>query len=135
MRGAATILAILGLGVAAVGCGSSGGGTGGNGSHPSSSGVLWLSWTVNGQAVSDTSCKDVDHLVLTMNTPEGSVEIEPIPCLRGLGWEYDGLPEGNNVVILDAYNSGNEVTLEGVADVPVTGTKPASPAPVALQPL
>ena len=40
-------------------------------------------------------------------------EIEPIPCLRGLGWEYDGLPEGDNVVILDAYNAGNEATMEG----------------------
>ncbi|HEY2743769.1 MAG TPA: hypothetical protein VGL86_04070 [Polyangia bacterium] len=130
---AAAILALFGFGAAAAGCGgSNGSGTGGNSAHE---GVLWISWTVNGQAVSDTSCAAVDHLTLTMQTSAGDLEIEPIPCLRGLGWEYDGLPEGFDVVILDAFNLQNENTLEGVADVTVTGDKPATPAPLALQPL
>jgi hypothetical protein len=134
MRHVAAILAVLGLGVAAPGCGGSNGGSGGNGGNGSNQGVLWVSWTVNGQAVSDATCASIDHLTLTMQTEAGDLEIEPIPCLRGLGWEYDGLPEGFNVVILDAFNAQGQNTLEGVADVTVSGTKPAMPAPITLQP-
>ena len=116
--------------VAASGCG------GGNGqpTHPPADGILWLSWTVKGAAVSDTTCHAIDHLYLTMNTDEGALSIEPIPCLRGLGWEYDGLPEGNNVVILDAFDAIGNLTLEGVSNVAVTAQKPPMPAPIDLQP-
>jgi len=117
------------LAVAACGCGG-----GGQPQHPPADGVLWLSWTVKGAAVSDTTCHAIDHLYLTMNTEEGALSIEPIPCLRGLGWEYDGLPEGNNLVILDAFDAIGNVTLEGVSSVTVTATKPAMPAPIDLQP-
>ena len=102
--------------------------------HPPSNGILWLSWTVKGAAVSDTTCKGIDHLLLTMNTSAGGLTIEPIPCLRGLGWEYDGLPEGNNVVILDAFDALGNVTLEGVTQDDVTSTKPPTPTPIDLQP-
>jgi hypothetical protein len=119
------------LAVAAPGCG---GGGGGQPQHPASDGVLWLSWTVKGAAVSDTTCHAIDHLYLTMNTEAGALSIEPIPCLRGLGWEYDGLPEGNNVVILDAFDAAGNPTLEGVSSVPVTATKPAMPVPIDLEP-
>ena len=84
--------------------------------------------------MSDTTCHAIDHLYLTMNTEAGALSIEPIPCLRGLGWEYDGLPEGNNVVILDAFDAAGNPTLEGVAGVPVTAAKPAMPAPIDLEP-
>ena len=127
MRGLGTLLP---LALLAVGCG---GGGGSSNSHPTNQGILWLSWTVQGQAVSDSTCKSIDHLVLTMDTPVGAVEIEPIPCLRGLGWEYDGLPEGFNVVILDAFDAQGTLTLEGVANVTVDDTKPPMPAPVDLQ--
>jgi len=130
MRGRAPLALAFVLGAVAAGCG----GGGGSSSHPSNMGVLWLSWTVKGAEVSDTTCKSVDHLELTMDTNAGAVTIEPIPCLRGLGWEYDGLYEGNNVVILDAFDALGNVTLEGVSAVAVTDTKPAMPAPIDLQP-
>lgn len=114
---------------ASAGCGGSGQPT-----HPPANGILWLSWTVKGAAVSDTTCHAIDHLYLTMNTDEGALSIEPIPCLRGLGWEYDGLPEGQNVVILDAFDAAGNVTLEGASSVSVTSTKPPMPAPIDLQP-
>lgn len=129
MRGRLALALVFGLAVAAAGCGG-----GSSSSHPSTNGILWLSWTIKGAPVSDTTCKNIDHLFLTMDTTSGALTIEPIPCLRGLGWEYDGLIEGNNVVILDALDANGATTLEGVADVTVTGTKPAMPAPIDLQP-
>ena len=136
MRGpsrlSALVLPALLLIGAAAGAGCGGSNNGGGGTHPSNSGIVWLSWTVKGQAVSDATCKTVDHLVLTMYTPQGALEIEPIPCLRGLGWEYDGMPEGYNQVILDGFDTQGSATLEGVAEVSVTDTKPDTPAPVDL---
>ena len=128
MRRRAPLALVFAFAVAALGCGGSGGG-----SRPSTNGILWLSWTVEGAAVSDTTCKNIDHLFLTMDTSVGALTIEPIPCLRGLGWEYDGLIEGNNVVILDALDATGATTLEGVAEVQVTSTKPATPSPIDLQ--
>ncbi|HEX9105256.1 MAG TPA: hypothetical protein VF997_23760 [Polyangia bacterium] len=128
MRGRAPLALVFAFAVAAVGCGS------GTSSRPATNGVLWLSWTIKGAAVSDTTCKGIDHLFLTMDTSAGAVTIEPIPCLRGLGWEYDGLIEGNNVVVLDALDANGVATLEGVASVAVTGSKPPAPVPVDLQP-
>lgn len=116
--------------LALVGCGSGGGG----GSRPHSDGILWISWTVRGAAVSDTACAGIDHLELTMQTPAGAVSIEPIPCLRGLGWEYDNLPEGDNLVILDGVDARGFLVVDGSAPVTVTATKPATPAAIDLQP-
>jgi hypothetical protein len=106
----------------------------GGGAHPSGArdGILWISWTVRGQPVSEATCKSVDHLTLTMDGPGGALSIEPIPCLRGLGWEYDGLPEGNSFVQLDGYDTNGFVTLEGATTVAVTATRAAMPAPVDL---
>jgi hypothetical protein len=67
-----------------------------------------------------------------MNTAAGGLQIEPIPCLRGLGWEYDGLPDGNNLVFLDGYDARSVLLLQGSAPVSVTPTKPATPAPIDL---
>lgn len=109
---------------------------GGCGGKPSTgvgrNGILWLSWTVRGQMVSDTSCNGVDHLNLTMESGAGALTIEPIPCLRGLGWEYDGLPEGTSLVILDGYDVHGAVTLEGSSTVAVGPTRAATPAPIDL---
>ncbi|MCU1278039.1 MAG: hypothetical protein JWM53_1585 [bacterium] len=95
-------------------------------------GILWISWTVRGQPVSPTACNSVDHLSLTMDTAAGALSIDPIPCLRGVGWEYDGLPEGSNYVILDGYDVRGAITLEGSAPVDVIATKPLTPAPIDL---
>jgi hypothetical protein len=97
-------------------------------------GILWLSWTVRGKAVSDNSCSGIDHLILEMRTSTcGTIEIEPIPCLRGLGWEYDNLPEGDNTVVIEAVDIHSHVLLQGSSDVVVTSLKPASTTQVALQ--
>jgi hypothetical protein len=126
---AASIVVAVAASLACVaGCG---GGSGG-GSHSRSDGILWLSWTVRGAAVSDATCNGVDHLELTMQTPAGTVSIEPIPCLRGLGWEYDNLPEGDNLVILDGLDTRGFVIVEGSSPVTVTATKPPTPAPIDL---
>jgi hypothetical protein len=130
-RGSRLLVGVLGLGLAAATAGCGGGPSQ---SHPAGVGILWLSWTVKGQPVSDATCKGIDHLVLTMDTSAGALEIEPIPCLRGLGWEYDNLPEGLNVVILDALDVLGSVTLEGVSETQVADTKAATPTPVDLQP-
>ncbi|MCU1278415.1 MAG: hypothetical protein JWM53_1961 [bacterium] len=124
MRGRAP-LALVVLAAAVAGCGS-------KQPRPANDGILWISWTVRGQPVSDSVCKGVDHLALTMETSGGGLSIEPIPCLRGLGWEYDGLPEGNNFVIVDGYDVNGFVTLEGSSTVAVTAAKPTTPAPIDL---
>jgi hypothetical protein len=125
----ALLLFVVGAGA---GCGGNNNSSGGGGTHAANSGIVWLSWTVMGQPVSDTTCKSVDHLVLTLETPAGTLEIEPIPCLRGLGLEYDGLPEGVSVAILDAFDSKGFATLEGVGDTTLTDTKPPMPSPIDL---
>ena len=102
-------------------------------SRPAQDGIHWVSWTVRGQPVSMTSCNGIDHMSLTMDTASGgALSIEPIPCLRGLGWEYDGLPEGNNFVIIDAYDARGLITLEGASTVAVAATRAAMPAPIDL---
>jgi hypothetical protein len=126
---AASIVVAVAASLACVaGCG---GGSGG-GSHSRSDGILWLSWTVRGAAVSDATCSGIDHLELTMQTAAGTVSIEPIPCLRGLGWEYDNLPEGDNFVILDGLDSRGFTIVEGSSPVTLTATKPPTPAPIDL---
>jgi hypothetical protein len=128
MRGRALLALVLPLAVSACGGGGS------SSMHPANDGVLWLSWTVKGAAVSDTACTGIDHLFLTMDTAAGELTIEPIPCLRGLGWEYDGMPVGQNVVVLDALDANGTVTLEGAVEDDVTATKPMMPVPVDLEP-
>lgn len=127
MRGRAPLALVFAVAVGVAGCG-------GSRSRPPSNGILWLSWTVKGAPVSDSSCSGIDHLLLTMDTAAGALTIEPIPCLRGLGWEYDGLPEGDNVVVLDAIDASDTATLEGASQVAVSDTKPSAPAPIDLQP-
>ncbi|MGZ3427477.1 MAG: hypothetical protein ACXVCV_12550 [Polyangia bacterium] len=126
MRGHAPIALLFALAAGSLaGCGS-------KTSRPSQDGILWVSWTLRGQPVSTTSCSAVDHMSLTMDTASGALTIEPIPCLRGLGWEYDGLPEGNNFVIIDAFDAHGLITLEGASTVAVAATRAAMPAPIDL---
>ena len=101
--------------------------------RPGNQGILWISWTVRGQPVSDTTCKGVEHLSLTMNSGGGELQIEPIPCLRGLGWEYDGVPEGNDLVLLDGFDArGCRSRSKARATVDVTPTKAMTPTPIDL---
>lgn len=123
--------AIFALAVAAT-LTACGGSSGGGGSHAGNDGILWLSWTIKGAPPSDSACSGIDHLELTMNTAAGPISIEPIPCLRGLGWEYDNLPEGDAYVIIDALNARGFVTLEGGGSTTLATTKPAMPTPIDL---
>ncbi|MGZ3427581.1 MAG: hypothetical protein ACXVCV_13075, partial [Polyangia bacterium] len=126
MRGHAPLALLIACAAGSLaGCGS-------KTSRPMQDGILWVSWTVRGQPVSNRSCTGIDHMSLTMDTASGALTIEPIPCLRGLGWEYDGLPEGNNFVIIDAYDTRGLITLEGASTVAVAATRAAMPAPIDL---
>ncbi len=127
MRALATS-SLVAVALAVAGCGNGGGG----GGHATNNGIVWLSWTINGAAVSDTSCKSIDHIGLAMQTSLGPLTIEPIPCLRGLGWEYDNLPTGNDLVILDGIDARGNVVVRGSSPVTVTPTRPPTPAPIDL---
>lgn len=116
---------------ALVGCG------GGGGAHPvcpATDGVVLLSWTVRGQAVTDAAaCNGIDHMVLELDTTCGAVEIEPIPCASGVRWRYDQLPEGNATAALYAVDARNDVLGSGVGIVTITPTVPDAPTPVDVQ--
>lgn len=122
---------MLAIALAAVGCGS--------GTHqptcPASHGVLYLSWTVRGQAVTASSCSaaQVDHLTLQMQSSCGVVEIDPIPCISGVHWEYDGLPEGDAYVTLFAVDARGDQVAAGAAAVTLTTARPDTPAPIDLE--
>jgi hypothetical protein len=112
---------------------------GGCGSTPATlgyKGVLRLSWTIDGQPVSDRACADVDHLVITVEgSPSVGVAIEPVLCTRGTDWERDDVPEGFDTVVVDAVNRAGETTLESASMIGVTRTRAAAPAVVDLRPL
>jgi hypothetical protein len=99
-------------------------------------GVLWLSWTIQGQSVSAALCADIDHLVITVeSTPSEGVEIEPVSCDHGSGWQRDDVPEGSDTVVIDAVDRNGRTGLETVSMIGVTESKPAAPTIVDLQPL
>jgi hypothetical protein len=98
-------------------------------------GILRLSWTLQGQTISDATCADIDHLVITVqSTPSLGVKIEPVRCVAGLDWERDDVPEGTDVVLVDAIDGSGRNTLEAVATLGVTQTRAGTPAPVDLTP-
>jgi hypothetical protein len=121
--GLATLLAL------AVACSSNG-----NGVHHScpQQGIMLLSWTLGGQAVTPQTCSSIDHMTLTMDTNCGRISIDPIPCIQGAHWEYDGLPEGPVGIVLDAVDARGVVKAEGFAETTLTMQKPPVPAPVDL---
>jgi len=119
--------ALAALCLVAIGCG------GASESACARRGIVWLSWTVRGQPVSDASCRGIDHLVLQLEGNCGSVVIDPIPCLRGLGWEYDSLPEGSSAALLGAVDTRGFFTLHGGAAVDVTAVKPATTTAIDLR--
>jgi hypothetical protein len=99
-------------------------------------GVLRLSWTIDGQPVSDRACADVDHLVITVEaSPSVGVAIAPVLCTRGTDWERDDVPEGFDTVVVDAVNRAGETTFESASMIGITGTRAAAPAMVDLRPL
>jgi hypothetical protein len=99
-------------------------------------GVLWVSWTIEGQPASDTTCAGIDHLVITVeSTPTQAVKIAPVVCTKGNGWQRDDVPEGSDDVIVDAVDATERTLLESVSMIGVTETAPATPTTVDLQPL
>jgi hypothetical protein len=111
------VLVAIGVAAVAAGCG-------GSRTQCPSNGIIWLSWTVAGQTVSATVCQPIDHMSLEIHASCGSVVIEPIPCIRGQGWEYDGVPEGNAVIALDALDARGIVLAEATATVNLTTVRP-----------
>jgi hypothetical protein len=120
--------ALIALLMGTAGCG---------GANPSQScgvqGVVWLSWSVRGQPVSESACSGIDHLNLELHGSCGTELIEPIPCLRGVGWEYDGVPEGDTVLVLEAIDRRGLVSLQGSSQATITTVKPDMTTPIALQ--
>jgi hypothetical protein len=120
--------ALAALSLVIAGCGS------GSGGHScATQGIAWLSWTIQGQPPSETSCRAIDHLSVEMHTPCGSVVIDPIPCLRGLGWEYDGLPEGTTTIVLDAFDARGNLTLQAINHATFSKTRDAMTTPFDLR--
>jgi hypothetical protein len=121
--------ALVALGLVAAGCGNGGGGHG----SCVTDGIVWLSWTVAGQLPSETSCSSIDHLAVELHTSCGAVVIDPIPCIRGLGWEYDGLPEGGATVVLDAFDARGRPTLEAIGQTTIVNPRAAMTTPLDLR--
>ena len=97
-------------------------------------GVLWLSWTLDGQPPSDAACAEVDHLVITVeSTPSVGVKIAPVACSRGVSWERDDVPEGSDAVVIDAVDAMDRAVFERVSKVGVTEVRPAAPTTLDLQ--
>jgi hypothetical protein len=110
----------------------------GCGSNPPATfkGVLWLSWTIQGQSVSDAVCANIDHIVITVeSTPSVGVEIEPIACSHGVDWERDDVPEGSDTVLIDAVDPAGQTTFETSAKIGVTESRPSTPTVVDLDTL
>ncbi|MDB4969845.1 MAG: hypothetical protein JWN44_5534 [Myxococcales bacterium] len=120
--------ALAALGLLAAGCGS-------GSSHPScpAQGIVWLSWTIQGQPPSASSCQAIDHLAVQLHTACGSVQIDPIPCIVGISWEYRDLPEGTATVVLDAIDARGRVTLEAVDTTRLDVTRGAMPTTLDLR--
>jgi hypothetical protein len=118
---------VIGFALLIVGCGS-------GPTAATFKGVLWLSWTLDGQPASDAACADVDHLVITVeSTPSVGVAIAPVACTRGVNWERDDVPEGSDAVVIDAVDAMEHAVFEGVAKVGVSEARPAAPTAVDLQ--
>jgi len=99
-------------------------------------GVLWLSWTLDGQPASDATCAGIDHLVITVeSTPTVGVKIAPVVCTDGASWERDDVPDGSDTVVIDAVDATDRAALERVSMVGVTKARPAAPTAIDLQPL
>ena len=108
----------------------------GNGPAATFKGVLWLSWTIPGEPASDAVCADIDHIVITVeSTPSVGVEIEPVSCNQGVGWERDDVPEGSDTVLIDAVGPSGQTMFETLSKVSVTESRPTAPTVVDLQPL
>jgi len=120
---------VLGVALLLVGCGSS--------PPPAMyKGVLWLSWTIQGQPASEAACADIDHLVITVeSTPTVGVKIEPVSCTKGVDWQRDDMPEGSDSIIIDAVDATGRAAFERVSMVGVTSVSPATPTMIDLQPL
>ncbi len=97
-------------------------------------GIVEISWTVRGAAATAVSCNGIDHLELDISPQlcEGA-SIEPIPCIDGAKWRYDGLPQGPAQLALIAIDTMGNPTLQGTTAVDLEAGVPSSPTPIDLR--
>jgi hypothetical protein len=91
-------------------------------------GKLFISWTLGGQAPSESVCAGVARLDLRVESSYGRVTISPIPCTLDR-FRFDGLPAGASNLILDAYDSAGCRVATGRASATLSATLPENPAP------
>jgi hypothetical protein len=97
-------------------------------------GVVVLSWTIRGQPpTADQGCAGVARMVTVLSSNCNQVEIEPIPCISGERWRYDGLPQGTNYVTVIALDQRQREMARGNVTVDLEPTVPADATPVDLQ--
>src|SRR5689334_19621348 len=116
-----------------IGCGIDGGSTLVRHGHCGSlDGVISLSWTLQGQVPSATSCQGIDHLSIDINDGTCGATISPVPCALDK-WLYQNLPVGNTTVTIEALDRGG-ITVAGATQVvPLSSTIPDFPTPIDLR--
>lgn len=96
--------------------------------------IVLLSWTIKGQAATaDQGCRGVTSLAVELRSDCNDVSIEPIPCINGARWQYNELPGGPNLVILDALDNNQQIIGEGTAMVTLDANVPATPTAIDLE--
>jgi hypothetical protein len=97
-------------------------------------GVALLSWSIHGQPpTADQGCKGVQHVVVQLSSACNLVEIEPVPCISGERWRYDGLPGGPNDVMVMALDARQTVMARGTVAVTLDRSIPSAPTHVDLE--
>ncbi len=108
----------------------------GDGGHPqqcSGDGVLLIAWTLHGQAPSTTACSGIDHLEVDISPLDcGAFAIAPVPC-ELTRFRYDGFPDGAARVGVSALDANGNLIASGIVDVELSGSVPATPAPLDIQ--
>jgi hypothetical protein len=134
-RSPLALLAAIAL-VAAASCG-------GHGDPPADghmsygAGRIFIKWQIAGAAPSDAVCTGVDHLIVSLDNGITSVQISPVPCTL-TQFRYDGLPEGDSLLRVDAVDGNGCRVSGGEARTQVTQNIPGAPSPTialtAIQP-
>jgi hypothetical protein len=97
-------------------------------------GVVLLSWSIHQQPpTADQGCSGVQHLVVELDSQCTTVQIDPIPCISGDRWRYDGLPAGPSQVTLYAIDARDRVLARGQASATLSGTVPEKPTAIDLE--
>ncbi len=95
-------------------------------------GVLYISWTIDGKPPSATSCAGIDHLTVTIDGSCDKVSIAPVPCTLDK-FEYDDLPSGSDTIEIVGVDSTGATNVVGSqSGVDLSSAAPPSPVPIPL---